>query len=113
MNGRFYMNMSSFENLVGFEKSEEGRCFFAWQEDVEAIQEAYGFFDVWIEDLELPVQGKPISCRDRAYRCAGWATAAEDLLIGPELDVGFYVSIGDPMSGTARCSMEAKAKTGK
>lgn len=29
MNDRFYMNMNSFKNLVGFEKSEEGQYFFA------------------------------------------------------------------------------------
>ena len=51
---RFYMKMNSFKNLVGFEKSEE-EYFFAWQKDVETIQEAYDFLDVWVEDLGLPI----------------------------------------------------------
>lgn len=69
MNDRFYMNMNSFKNLVGFEKSEEGQYFFAWKKDVKTIQEAYDFLDVWIEDLELPIQEKLISCWDQTYRC--------------------------------------------
>ena len=64
---RFYMKMNSFKNLVGFEKSEE-EYFFAWQKDVETIQEAYDFLDVWVEDLGLPIQEKLISCWDQAYR---------------------------------------------
>lgn len=114
MNDRFYMNMNGFKNLVGFEKSEEDRtCFFAWQKDVKTIQEAYDFLDVWIEDLGLPIQEKLISCWNQAYRCIGWATAAEDLLISPELNIKFYCSISDPMSGIIHCSMEAKVKTDK
>lgn len=113
MNDRFYMKMNGFKNLVGFEKSEEGQYFFAWQKDVETIEEAYDFLDIWIEDLDLPIQEKLISCWDQAYRCIGWATAAEDLLISPELNIKFYISISDPMSGIIHCSMEAKVKTGK
>lgn len=110
MNDRFYMNMNGFKNLVGFEKSEEGQYFFAWQKDVETIQEAYDFLDVWIEDLGLPIQEKLIETWDLAYRCIGCATATEDLLISPELDIEFGISISDPMSGIVHCSMEAKIK---
>lgn len=106
---RFYMKMNSFKNLVGFEKSEE-EYFFAWQKDVETIQEAYDFLDVWVEDLGLPIQEKLISCWDQAYRCIGLSTATEDLLISPKLNIRFYLSISDPMSGIS-CSMEAKVKT--
>lgn len=113
MNDRFYMNMNSFNNLVGFEKSEEGQYFFAWKKDVETIQEAYNFLDVWVEGLGLPIQQELISCWDEAYRCAGWATATRDLLISTELEIKFYISISDPMSGIIHCSMEAKVKTGK
>ena len=67
MNDRFYMNMNSFKNLVGFKKSEEGQYLFAWEKDVKTIQEAYDFLDVWIEDLDLPIQEKLISCWDQAH----------------------------------------------
>lgn len=108
MNDRFCMNQNNFKNLVGFEKSEEGRYFFAWQKDVETIQEAYDFLDVWDESLDLPIQQELISCWDEAYRCIGWATATRDLLISTELEIKFYVWISDPMSGIVHLSMEAK-----
>lgn len=110
MNDRFYMKMNGFNNLVGFEKNEEGQYFFAWKKDVKTIQEAYDFLDVWIEDLELPIQEKLISCWDEAYRCIGWATATRDLLISTELEIKFYVWVSEPMSGIVHLSMEAKVK---
>lgn len=108
MNDRFCMNQNNFNNLVGFEKSEEGLYFFAYQKDVKTIQEAYDFLDVWDEGLDLPIQQELISCWDEAYRCIGWGTATRDLLISTELKIKFYVWISDPMSGIIHISMEAK-----
>ena len=100
---RFYMKMNSFKNLVGFEKSEE-EYFFAWQKDVETIQEAYDFLDVWVEDLGLPIQEKLISCWDQAYRCIGLSTATEDLLISPKYpSPSAYCTVAYPFwNGAAR-----------
>lgn len=102
------MKENAEKNLTEIATLEDYRYRYRWSTDVESIQEAYDFLDIWDEDLGLPIQESLISTWDRAHRCTGWATAIDNLYSSPTLEIDYCCWVDDHNENIVHLSMEAR-----
>lgn len=102
------MKNNAEKNLKEISTLEDGRYRYRWSTEVENIQEAFEFLDIWDNSLALSIQESLISTWDIAHRCIGWSTATDNLYTSPTLEINWCCWIDDPTSGVVHLSMEAR-----
>lgn len=102
------MKANAEKNLKEISTLEDDRYQYRWSTDVESIQEAFDFLNIWDDSLALSIQESLISTWDMAHRCIGWAIATDDLYTSSALEIHWCCWIDDPMSDLVHLSMEAR-----